>query len=416
MAWGSLRQMRRYADKVFAKDARLARMTDGRLNPIIPLGAVLSTWQWGLVRRTPSTEQIGDLLLDPRWRARVGLKPEAGGSPDRAAQILDGLSIEEWNEMLLEDFFRARRAGILTGEGLYGNRCVVVDLNELFKSERRHCPQCQVREKTVQDAKGEKRTVQEYYHQAVALSWITGEIPVVIGWELLAPGEGELTAALRLLERLLPRLRKSLDLVLGDALYCCRPFFKVVCGAGLQAMAISSSHTEMDAEIDLLMETEPPRIVPGLNVAVWELESEAWSQELHQKLRVIHCERRYGAAAWKHERMQLRVVTSTPVEILPAGQGWKIGRSRWRIENGTFNVLTRDHSLTHNYRHSVAAIVGLLAMRSFARLLTQAYWSHATARSRNAPKRFVQWFQQVLIEDWVRYLDQALTSPDRPSG
>jgi hypothetical protein len=408
--------MRRYAEKVCEKDARLARMTDGRLTPILPLGAVLSTWQWGLVRRTPSTEQIGDLLVDPRWRARVGLKPAAGGSPDRAAQILDGLSIEEWNEMRLEDFFRARRAGILTGAGLYGNRCAVVDLNELFKSERRHRPQCRVREKTVQDAKGEKRTVQEDSHQAVALSWSTGAIPVVLGWELLMPGEGELTAALRLLGRLLPRLRKSLDLVLGDARSCCRPFFQVVCGAGLQALAISSSHTEMDAEIDLLMETEPPRIIPGLNIAVGEPESAAWSQALHQKLRVIHGERRYGAAAWKHERMQLRVVTSTPGEILPAGQGWKIGRSRWRIENGTFNVLTRDHSLTHNYRHSVAAIVGLLAMRSCARLLTQAYWSHATARSRNAPKRFGQWFQQVLIEDWVRYLDHALIAPDRPSG
>ena len=157
-------------------------------------------------------------------------------------------------------------------------------------------------------------------------------------------------------------------------------------------------------------------MVLGLNVAVWELESEAWSQTLRRKLRVIHCERRYAAPAWKHERKQLRVVTSTPVEILPAGQGWKVGRSRWRIENGTFNVLTRDHALTHNYRHSVAAIVGLLAMRAFACLLTHAYWSHATARSKNAPKRFVHWFQQVLIEDWVRYLDQALTSPDRPSG
>ena len=416
MAWGSLRQMRRYAEKVFEKDARLGQMTDGRVNPILPLGAVLATWQWGLVRRTPSTEQVGDLLRDPRWRARVGLKPEDGGSPDRAAQILDGLSMAEWNEMLLEDFFRARRAGILTGAGLYGNRCAAVDLNELFKSEKRHCPQCQVREKTVQDATGAKRPVPEYYHQAVALSWISGEIPVVIGWELLAPGEGELTAALRLLARLLPRLRHSLDVILGDALYCCRPFFQLVCSAGLQAMAISSRHTEMDAEIDLLMATEPPRLVPGLHVAVWELESEAWSQALHRTLRIIHCERRYAAPAWKHARQQLRVVTSTPVEILPAGQGWKVGRSRWRIENGTFNVLTRDHALTHNYRHSVAAIVGLLAMRSFAYLLTQAYWRHAVARSKNAPHRFVQWFQRVVIEDWVRYLDQALTAPDYPSG
>src|SRR5712691_5873465 len=156
MSYGSIRQMRSYSDKVFDKDARLAGMTDGRVAPKIPLGAVLSTWQWGLIRQTPSTERIGDLLLDPRWRKLVGLKREDGGSPDRAAEILDGLSIDEWNEMMLEDFFIARRAGILTDDGPYGKKCAAVDLNELFKSESIHCAQCQVREKTVLDANGEK--------------------------------------------------------------------------------------------------------------------------------------------------------------------------------------------------------------------------------------------------------------------
>jgi Transposase DDE domain len=377
---------------------------------------VLATWQWGLMRRTPSTEQIGDLLRDRRWRARLGLKPQAGGSADRAAGVLDSLAIEEWNAMMIQDFFIARRAGVLTDEGLYGKRCAVLDLNELFNSEKIHCPQCQVREKTVQDEQGEKRLVKEYYHQAVALVWVSGPLPFVLGWELLAPGEGELTAALRLLERLLPRLRQSLDLILGDALYCCRPFFQTVCGAGLEGLAISSGQTEMDDEIDLLRKTDPPRTVPGIEVAVWEMESEAWRQDLKRNLRVVHCERRYEAPAWKHERKQLRVITSIPVEILPAGQGWKVGRSRWKIENGTFNRLTRDYSLTHNYHHSPAAIVALLAMRSFACFLTQAYWRYATARSLGAPARFVPWFQQILIEDWVRYLDGALTSPDRPSG
>jgi hypothetical protein len=416
MAYGSMGKMRGYSEKVFDKEARLSRMTDLRVDPKIPLGPVLATWQWGMVRRTPSTERIGDLLLDPRWRKLVGLKAEDGGSPDRAAEILDGLSIDEWNEMMLEDFFIARRAGILGDDGLYGKRCAAVDLNELFKSESIHCPQCQVREKTVQDAHGEKRKVLEYYHQAVALTWVSGELPFVIGWELLAPGEGELTGALRLLGRLLPRLQKSLDFVMGDALYCCRPFFELVCGAGLQALAISSGNTEMDQEIELLKRTDPPRIVEGLNIATWEMESEAWRQDLKRNLRVIHCERRYEAPDWKHERKELRVVTSAPIDILPSRQGWKVGRARWTIENGTFNILTRDYSLEHNYHHNVSAMVGLLAMRSFGRFLTLAYWNYATARSTNAPKRFVKWFQDVVIEDWVRYLDRALINPDIPQG
>jgi len=100
--------------------------------------------------------------LDKRWRARLGLKREDGGSPDRVAEILDVLSIDEWNEMMLDDFFIARRAGILADDGPYGKRCAAVDLNELFKSEKVRCAHCQVREKTLLDATGEKRTVLEY--------------------------------------------------------------------------------------------------------------------------------------------------------------------------------------------------------------------------------------------------------------
>ncbi len=62
----------------------------------------------------------------------------------------------------------------------------------------------------------------------------------------MAPGEGELTAALRLLTRLLPKLKKSIDLVLGDALYCCRPYLKLAYDHGVGALAISSGVTEMD--------------------------------------------------------------------------------------------------------------------------------------------------------------------------
>jgi hypothetical protein len=167
MAYGSMRPMRSEANKVFDRDAKPAHMSDGRVDPLVPLGAVLSRWQWGWVRPTPSTEQIGERLGDERWRARLGLKPEQGGSPDRAAPMLDGLSLEEWNEMMLEDFFVARRAGILTDDGLYGKRGAVLDLSELFKSEKVHGDQCQVREKTIREGDGEKRLV-----RAIALTRI----------------------------------------------------------------------------------------------------------------------------------------------------------------------------------------------------------------------------------------------------
>ena len=97
-------------------------------------------------------------------------------------------------------------------------------------------------------------------------------------------------------------------------------------------------------------------------------------------------------------------MTTARVEILPSGQGWRVGRCRFLIENRTFNILTRDHHLTHNYRHSPAAIVALLALRSVARAVTEVYRAFATARSKNPPRDFLRWFQQVFVESWVLYL------------
>jgi hypothetical protein len=412
MAFGTVAGMRRYVNKTFALETKLAAFTDGRVAPTVPQAPVLATWFWGLTKRLPSTEQVGDLLRDPRWRHLVGLRPQDGGSPDTAGRILDGLCAAEWHEFLLECFFVARRAGMLGDDGPYGQRCAIIDLNELFTTRStRHCPDCQQREVTVLDAAGEKHKVTEYFHQAVALVWAGGEVAWPIGWDVLQPGEGELTAAYRLLARLLPRLRQSLDLVLGDALYCCRPFFELVCGAGLQGFAICNGHTDLDEEMDFLQRQQAPRLVCGGDVAQWELETTAWEHELKlgRPLRVLHCERRTVAKPWKHERRTLRVVTSAPLEILPAGQGWKVGRGRWKIENGAFNLLTHDYALTHNYRHSAPAILGLLVLRAVAACVTWAYRRFATARSKQAPRDFLRWYQLVLSEDWVRYLDGALT-------
>lgn len=404
MTSGSFAGQRKYVKKLFDLEGLFGRFTDGRAHVTVPLAPLLITWFWGMSRQLGSTEQVGDMLADDRWRERVGLRRDQGGSPDTTGRVLDATAVEEWNEFVLQMFFLAHRAGLLREAGPFGLRCAIVDLNELFCSEKRHCPDCQMRHKHVLGPDGEKVEVEEYYHQAVALVWANGTMAWPLGWELLGPGDGELTAAWRLLARLLPRLRNSIDLVLGDGLYCCRPFFQLVCGAGLQALAVSSGETEMDQEMDYLKRNEDPRQMVGQQVDIWEMESEAWEHDVGRKLRILHYERRYKAPGWKHERRTLRVVTSARVEILPTGQGWRVGRCRFLIENRTFNILTRDHHLTHNYRHSPAAIVALLALRSVARAVTEVYRAFATARSKNPPRDFLRWFQQVFVESWVLYL------------
>jgi len=68
MAYGSMRPMRSEANKVFGRDAKPAHMSDGRVDPLVPLGAVLSRWQWGWVRPNP-----------PRSRSENGSGTSVGG-------------------------------------------------------------------------------------------------------------------------------------------------------------------------------------------------------------------------------------------------------------------------------------------------------------------------------------------------
>jgi hypothetical protein len=414
MAHGSSKGMRTYVNKVFELRAKLGAMSDSRREPTVPQAAVLETWFWGLAKRLPSTEQVADLLLDSRWRKHVGLGRGDGGSADTAGRVLDQLLVDEVNELALAEFFAARRAGVLKDDGPYGLKCAIVDMNELFSSEKVHCAECQVRKKTVGEG-ADKHEVNEHYHQAVALVWASGETPWPIAWEMLRKDEGELTAALRLLARVLPRLSKSIDMVLGDGLYCCRPFFKLVHDCGLDALAVSSYQTEMDAEIELTKRSEEP-VVSTNRVARWEHVSEAWQRDVGCKLRVLDYENRTASKAWRHDRRHLRVMTTASVDIMPSGQGWQVGRCRWNIEDGTFRILTRDYSLEHNYHHSTTAMLTLLVLRSLAYCLTQAYWRFATARTKDAPRDFLRWWKLVLEEDWVRYLDGALSAPAAATG
>lgn len=444
MAHGSCQGLSRYVKRCFGLRHGLVTLTDARRDPDIPIAHVTQTWQWGFFKQLPSTEEMGELLMEPRWRRKLlAMGPDGQrslarrrdrhgrwlpnrhrhymGSPDTMARALEALDDDELHQRSITFFKKARRAKILD-EGPFGQRCVVVDLNELFCSEKRCCPRCQQRTKTRKDRDGNTRQVTEYYHQAVLLLWAGDSMCWPIDWELLEPGEGELTASLRLLERVLPQIRRGVDVVLGDALYNCRPFYKCVLSHGLDAVVAYGNggkldeklgSTEMDREIEEHRGTFEPQRATSLALDIWQLDSEAWQRDLRSqphphgvKLRVVDIVRHDDAPAHRQERRHLRVVTTLSAEEVPARQLWDVGRGRWCVENEGFNTLTSRYALEHNYHHEPTAILALLMFRGWAMAMSQAYRNFACARSRSAPRTYRRWFQDVFVTDWVRWLDE----------
>ncbi len=88
-----------------------------------------------------------------------------------------------------------------------------------FPSRKRCCPECLTRTIKVHD-----QEVTEYYHPGVICHLVGHELALPLDLELLRPGEGEETAAKRLLERVFADYPRFFDVVVGDALYLDAPF------------------------------------------------------------------------------------------------------------------------------------------------------------------------------------------------
>ena len=93
---------------------------------------------------------------------------------------------------------------ILFALRLGGWIALAVDGHELFASYSSHCEKCCTR--NIKTKKGERT---QYYHRIVAAHLVGGPLPILLGAEEIRPGEGEIEAARRLLERVQRRYPKA---------------------------------------------------------------------------------------------------------------------------------------------------------------------------------------------------------------
>jgi hypothetical protein len=65
----------------------------------------------------------------------------------------------------------------------------------------------------------------EYYHRGVVFHLVGFPMAIPLDVEMIQPGEGEVIAAKRLLERAVRHYGRFFDVVLADALYMKTPFY-----------------------------------------------------------------------------------------------------------------------------------------------------------------------------------------------
>jgi hypothetical protein len=248
-----------------------------------------------------------------------------------------------------------------------------------FPSRHRCCPQCLQRRLLV---KGQE--VIEYYHRGVVFYLVGFRRAIPLDVEMLQPGEGELTAAQRLLPRVVQSYGRFFKVVLADALFFNAPFFNLCLGLGKEVITVLKDEDRVlfqDA-LGVFSLTEPQVWEePNQKIQAWDAEGFTSAEGIEVPLRVLHTEelitrRHRDGKGWiqKKETHHWEWVTTLPVARLSTYLLWQIGHNRWEIENDLFHTLATYWSLDHCFRHEPTAILNFILTLFIAFVLLQSFY------------------------------------------
>lgn len=248
-----------------------------------------------------------------------------------------------------------------------------------FASRKRCCGQCQTRTLTI-----DEKEVTEYYHRGVVCHLVGHNLAVPLDVELLRPGEGEETAAKRLLDRVFTLYPRFFDVVVGDALYLDAPFLNFCLDHHKHAIVtVRGDHRLLlqDAQ-GLFSQQAPGQWDEGpCHVQFWDVEGFTSCAGVKQPLRVLHTlettrRRQRIAGQWQEneDTQSWYWATTLSPRQLPTRRLWRAGHGRWDIENDCFNTLNTHWGLDHCYKHDPTAIVNFTLTLFITYVLLQCFW------------------------------------------
>jgi hypothetical protein len=274
-----------------------------------------------------------------------------------------------------------------------------------FPSRKRHCDHCLQR-----TVKVDGEEVTEYYHRGVVCHLTGYDLALPLDVEMMQPGEGEVAAACRVLERVFRNYPRFFDAVLGDALYCEAPFFNFCREHDKHVVAVlKGDDRQLKRDAQLRFSQLPPQTwtAKGRQVQAWDLDGFTTMTGVEHPIRVLHSheqwtERSRVTGNWvsKTQTSDWWWASTIPTRQLPSQQFWKAGHSRWDIENDDFNTLSRSWALDHCFKHSPRAILNFVLTIFVAYVLLQTFYQRNLKPARRAGMTLIALALQ-LYAAWV---------------
>jgi len=296
-------------------------------------------------------------------------------SDTQMREILDGIDIEPLHEAFADLFWEVQRSGELK-QWLFDGKyyLLAIDGSGYFCSDKISCPQCLVRKK------GGK---EQFYHQVVAAVLVHPETKQVLplAVEPIVRGDGEQkndcerNATGRLIRRVRKQHPKLKLLVIEDGLSSNAPHIADLKASKMHFMlgAKPGDHEHLFDQVVEAMDQDRLRVE---RVRVSKAKSCFDSQtqyveglELNKSNRNV-CVNFLQHHEFDCESGETLKCFSWVTDLDLSKKGLNLyqlaGRSRWRVENETFNTLkNQGYDLEHNYGHGKENLTTVLALLMF---------------------------------------------------
>lgn len=337
-------------------EAPLARIKDRRKQGRISTAAVVRAILVMCLCRLGSLNALGQTAGSGFWRRWLG-RPLP--SPDTLGRVAAMVALGDVRAFMHHLYARLKRNKVLPAPP-HGLIAAVVDGHEMHASYKRHCPGCL--ERTIHTPQGDRI---QYYHRLAAVSLITRDLRLLLDAEPILPGEDEVAAALRLLERVIAEYPRAFDVVQGDALYADPRFFNWAIEHGKDALAVlKNERRDLLQDADSLFATLTP--VSGWDGSCqwqwWDLEGFTTWPQVKAPVRVVASRETRDIRRQRDGQVQTQVsqwcwVTTLSMRQASTHAVVRMGHDRWGIENEGFNELVNQYYADHVYRHEPTAIM-----------------------------------------------------------
>ena len=341
-------------------------MTDARTDPEISPASVFLALFHSFVFRLPSFQQL-DRELSHTY-LQNWIDAERAFHDDTLRYSLCGFDLEPLESMLVDVNRRLKRGKAFDEGKVQGHLVAALDGIEVLSSFSRHCESCLERRVTSKDQAGRKIEQTQYYHRAVGCQMVHSPVKAFLAIEWLQPGEGEDTAALRLLRRL-PEMYGSrfFDILLLDALYAQTPVLELIREIGWDAViSLKQNSRDLYHSAVRLFAHRPPdqtfteqREHKTYQVQLWDTEGLPFTIDNPEPVRVVRSEEVLQRQRYREGERTLHTtdhewlwVTTLPKQTFPASVVRQLGHSRWKNENNGWMDLTKHWAFKHGFLHA----------------------------------------------------------------